>query len=158
LVDDLAREELTRAAAKMEGRSNKVKGRVLYACENLSTHFSQKYGDSRFLGYDEFEALDFFFLNLLDIAPKASSVMLRRHPSEARGKYAEYESRYPFVALSGPEVPLIEDLFAAEVVVGCQSQVLVAAVNLGLTTISCIPPWGKECCLPFQEIERYGKP
>ncbi|MBM3374988.1 MAG: hypothetical protein FJY35_02710 [Betaproteobacteria bacterium] len=155
LVSDIVRASYLEEANRLKSVVRKIPGMVLFVCENISEHYGKKYGNPRALGYDEFDAIDFFFLNLFQISPNATRVRIRHHPSEPADKYRSYFRVKPTLQFSGPDVPLLKDLLEAEVIVGCQSQALVTAVELGLNTVSCIPPNGKKCCLPQSGIRHF---
>jgi hypothetical protein len=157
IVEDLVRLDSIRQSLTLKDKVKRVNGRVLYIAENLSEHYSRRTGNSKFLGYDEYDALDYFFEKLDLIYPKVNSIVIRRHPSETFLKYKPYTKRRADTALSGPEVPLLHDLLKAEMVVGLQSQALVTACDVGARVISCIPPGGKPCCLPEEKIIHFDE-
>lgn len=157
LVDDLVRVNNILLSKDLKDKVKRVIGRVLYIAENLSEHYLEKTGNPKFLGYDEYDALNYFFEKLELIYPMAQSVMIRRHPSEAVLKYTGYSNEHLDVSFSGPEVPLLYDLLKAEIVVGCQSQALAIALDTGVKVISCIPPGGKVCCLPHQNLIHFDE-
>lgn len=116
--------------------------RVLYAAEPASSN----------RGYDEAEALDFFFSHLGRLLPGKVHVTIRAHPSEDQDKYRIYKDRWPNVRLSG-EPDLVEEVIAHDVVVGCQTMALAVSALAGRQSISAIPHGGGTCLVPFEEIE-----
>lgn len=137
------RERARRADAGCQVKSSSESlTRVLYAAEPSSS--------SR--GYDEAEALDFFFSYLGRLLPGKVQVTIRAHPSEGQDKYLSYTNRWPNVRLSG-EPDLVEDVIAHDVVAGCQTMALAVAALAGRRSISAIPHGGGTCLVPFEEIE-----
>lgn len=116
--------------------------RVLYAAEPASSN----------RGYDQAEALDFFFSHLGRLLPGKVQVTIRAHPSEDQHKYRSYTDRWPNVRLSG-EPDLVEDVLGHDVVVGCQTMALAVATLAGRRSISAIPNGGGACSVPFEEVE-----
>lgn len=116
--------------------------RILYAAEPASSN----------RGYDEAEALDFFFSHLGELLPGKIHVTIRAHPSENKDKYLSYTNRWPNVRLSG-EPDLVEDVIIHDVVAGCQTMALAVAALAGRRSISAIPHGGGTCLVPFEEIE-----
>jgi len=126
---------------------------VLFVCENISDHAMLQHGDSRYWGYTEFDAIEYFFENISHLSVPVSSVRIRPHPSEAPGKYNEIIARHADLAVLSVGSTLLEDIARADIVVGCESMAMVIAVQCGRRVISCIPQKGSVLKLPFDEIE-----
>lgn len=154
IVDNPYLEDMRKAVAEISSRSDTDRERtvVLYVCEPMREQGLRHYGNASHFGYVEEEAVKYFLENLGFIAPNVDHVLLRLHPSEPRGKYS-------WVARSGVPVrvsegtSLLEDIAAADVVVGCQSMAMVVALVAGKRVVSAIPPGGGPCALPQAEIE-----
>ena len=53
----------------------------------------------------------------------------------------------------GGKRPLLEEIVAADIIVGCESMAMVVALLDHKRVISSIPPGGKACGLPQKAIE-----
>jgi hypothetical protein len=133
--------------------SNRRDRKVLFVCENISDHAQMQHGDPRYWGYTEFDAIEYFFANIKALQADISSVTIRPHPSDPAGKYDKVIALYPESACLSSGQPLLEDIAAADVVVGCESMAMVIAVQCGRRVVSCIPLQQIALKLPFSEIE-----
>ncbi len=132
--------------------------RVLYVCENISSCeavYPIKEGVVR--GYDEFEALRLFLKKLRAgfIADKFQ-LRIRPHPSETFHKYESITNEFSELPISFSKSgeKLERDLAWSEVVVGCESMAMAAAVEARKRVISCIPSKALvRCRLPYLSIE-----
>jgi hypothetical protein len=130
---EIRRHEAARPAQTSPG------ARVLFVCENLSEHARLRFGDERHFGYTEFDALEYFFAHLRNLG-KVAQVTLRPHPSDAADKYAKVAAAHaPLVRLSSGE-PLLEEIAEADVVVGCESMAMVAALLAKKRVLCSVPP------------------
>lgn len=127
---------------------------ILYVCEPVREHAQLRYGDERYWGYVEEEALRYFLLNISVFGRAVRRIQIRPHPSEDIGKYlwAQHEFSLPIVA--GGSESLLTEIMGADVVVGCQSMAMVIGLLAGKRVMSCIPPGGRSCVLPHPEILR----
>ncbi len=126
--------------------------RVLYVCEPIREHASLQYGDERYFGYTEEEALIFFLEHIHVVDDSIDQIVLRPHPSEHRDKYDWVLQTFPFVKLGG-EKPLFEEIIASDVVAGCESMAMVVGLLANKRVISTIPFGGRACSLPHSKIE-----
>jgi hypothetical protein len=126
---------------------------VLYVCEPVSD-FGYMPGDPSSVGYDERSAIEYFLDRLGTFGSPVECVRLRPHPSEPAGKYDWALGWRGLPVERGGERALMEEIAAADVVAGVESMALVTALFAGRRAISCIPPGGRPCVLPFAEIER----
>jgi len=133
--------------------SNQQEHRVLFVCENISEHAQMQHGDPCFWGYTEFDAIEYFFANVKTLQTDISSVTIRPHPSDPTGKYDHIIAQYPQLVHLSSGQPLLADIAAADVVVGCESMAMVIAVQCGRRVVSCIPLQQVALKLPFSEIE-----
>lgn len=117
------------------------KARVLFVCENLSGIGRQRFGDERHYGYTEFDALEYFFSRAPELG--IEGVRIRPHPSDASGKYDALIARHAPLAQLGGDRPLLEEIAAADVVAGCESMALVAALVAQRRVLCCVPPGKK---------------
>lgn len=129
---------------------------VLYVCEPVSEHCEKKYGDPRYLGYTEQEALKFFLHSLEHLVEGVQKIIIRPHPSEKDGKYdwVQFETQYP-VEIS-KRGPLLPEMASVHMVAGCESMAMVIGILTGRRVISTIPPSGQKCRLPHKNIEHLG--
>ena len=126
---------------------------VLFVCENISEHAALQYGDPRYWGYTEFDAIEYFFRKIAALGTPISSVVIRPHPSDPVGKYDQIIVRYAGLARLSSGKTLLDDIAQADIVVGCESMAMVIAVQCGRRVISCIPLKEVALKLPFEEIE-----
>lgn len=131
--------------------------RILFVCENISDHSRLKYGDERYWGYTEVDAIKFFFKQLNTIASFPCTVVIRPHPTDVPGKYDWVFEAYPSIAKLSDGRPLIQDVAAADVVVGCESVAMAVGLLAQKKVISCIPPGGHSCRLPQRDIVHLSK-
>jgi hypothetical protein len=137
-----------RAPVTGSGRVN-----VLYVAEPVS-EFGHMDLDSSAIGYDERDALEFFFRNLEALGQPVDRVVLRPHPSEPAGKYAwALEGRNVPIEMGGKR-SLLEEIGDADVVAGAESMALVIGLLAARRVVSFIPPGGRACSLPFPDIQR----
>jgi hypothetical protein len=126
---------------------------VLYVCEPIREHALLEYGDERYWGYTEEDALQFFFNNLGALGDIVSEIKIRPHPSEAEGKYYWAKQESSLVTETASNKSLIEQIIGADVVVGCESMAMVVGLLAKKRVISSIPLGGKTCGLPQAKIE-----
>jgi hypothetical protein len=119
----------------------------------MREHGLLHYGDERYFGYTEEEAVQYFLENLRFITSDIQRIVIRAHPSEPAQKYAWARDRVSVRVDVSEGSPLIEDIAAADIVVGCESMAMVVALLAGKRVISAIPPGGHPCALPHPEIE-----
>ena len=58
----------------------------------------------------------------------------------------------PLVEFSSSKNSLIENLVNADIVIGCETMAMVVALQANKKVISSIPPGGRKCMLPHDEI------
>jgi len=147
--------ELKQKIAGLEMSKDSAHGggkKVLFVSENISDHARLQYGDERYWGYTEFDAIEYFLENINVLGDPVERVVIRPHPSDISGKYDWLLDKYAgIVQLSGGK-PLIEEIVGADVVVGCESMALVIGILAQKKVVSCIPPGGPVCRLPQVDI------
>ena len=126
---------------------------VLYVCDPISEHALLVYGNERYWGYTEEEALQFFLDNIPALGSPISAIEIRPHPSESKDKYDWVRRTNSLVTGTASNKSLIEQIQEADVVVGCASMAMVVALLAKKRVISSIPPGGMACVLPQAEIE-----
>lgn len=125
---------------------------VLYVCEPISVHALLRHGDARFWGYSEDDALRYFLSNISAIGKPIDQIVIRPHPSESFDKYAWIRNEFELPIALGGARTLLEEIRDSDIVVGCESMALVVALHAGKNVISCIPPHGRPCTLPYPDI------
>ena len=130
-----------------------LKKSVLYVCEPKREHALIKYGNERYWGYTEEEALEFFYNNLKYIDENIDIIRVRPHPSEKEGKYSWFKEVNPSLIKIVGEEDLIIEIINSDIVVGCESMALVVGLLANKQVISSIPPEGRICQLPQKEIQ-----
>jgi hypothetical protein len=128
---------------------------ILYVCEPIREHALRQHGDERYWNYTEEEALFFFLSNINVLSEKAPRIVLRRHPSESSYKYKNLIKLFPLLSIAqGGVEPLINEIIASDLVVGCETMAMVVGLLAERRVVSSIPPGGRECVLPHREIEK----
>jgi hypothetical protein len=147
------REELARIDAA--SRRDRSRLSVLYVADPVRDTCRSLFGDERHLGYTEEEALRYFLANLHALAQPIERVAIRPHPAEPIGKYDWAAHEFPGVPIvSAGARPLLQDVVAADVVVGCDTTAMVVGLLAGKRVVSAIPPGGRAASLPHEAIER----
>lgn len=149
-------EDIREELSKLESAVQPAPGhglRVLFVCEPLSEHGLKEYGNERHWGYTEFDALRYFFSNRAVLGKPLASLVIRPHPSEAKGKYDQIAREFGEIARLGGQKPLLQEIAESDVVVGCESMAMVVGLIAGRRVIATIPPGGHPCSLPQPEIE-----
>ena len=150
LIDVVA--EIEAASRTVLRKPDRNAQRILYVCEPFRAHAEQS---GWHWGYDEFEALRFFFQNVNRVTSRVDSIVVRPHPADPPGKYQVFLGEFPTLPITLSTSGLLaEDIAAADLVVGCESMALVVALAAGRRVVSCIPDSGKPCSLPYGNIER----
>jgi hypothetical protein len=127
--------------------------RVLYVCEPVAEHALLRFGDERYWGYTEQEALRYFLDHLSLLGKPVEAIVVRPHPSERAGKYDTVLAGCDLPVAMSKGAPLLDEIVAADVVVGANSMAMVVGLIAGRRVFSCIPPGGRPCALPHTEIE-----
>ena len=126
---------------------------ILYVCEPIREHALLQHGDEHYWGYTEEEALNFFLENVDVLGNKVKEIQVRPHPSEEQSKYLWSTANKNFNVVIGGKKSLLEEIVAADIIVGCESMAMVVALFDHKRVISSIPPGGKACGLPQKAIE-----
>jgi hypothetical protein len=128
-------------------------GKILYVCEPVREHAFHEYGDERYWGYTEEEALRYFLTNVQSLGIKIDQIIVRPHPSESANKYDWIFKEFDLPIYAGGKEALFDELLRSEIVVGCESMAMIIGMLAGRRVISCIPPGGSPCKLPQLNIE-----
>ncbi|APB34504.1 hypothetical protein GlitD10_2175 [Gloeomargarita lithophora Alchichica-D10] len=122
--------------------------KILYVCEPI---------DELYYGYSEHDAFAYFMENLAIFGRPVSKVTIRPHPSESLDKYQYAQDRFGDLIVLGGQKTLIEEISQCSVVVGCETMAMIVGLLANRRVISCIPPGGRLCALPHQEIEHLSE-
>lgn len=133
--------------------SGSTAARILYVCEPAADHALAQYGNERHWGYTEHDALRFFLMNVAALGQHVDAITIRAHPSEPVDKYQWAQDFAALPVQFGGKHTLLEETLEADIVVGCESMAMVVGLLAGKRVISTIPPGGRHCQLPHQEIE-----
>lgn len=126
---------------------------VLYVCEPVREHALRQYGNERYWGYSEEDALRYFLTNLSALEQPVANIRIRPHPSEVLGKYVWVQDEFKDLPISfGGTSSLIQEVSASNLIVGCSSMAMVVGLLVGKSVICSIPPDGPNCSLPHPEI------
>ncbi|MEG5182683.1 hypothetical protein QUB28_02715 [Microcoleus sp. B4-C3] len=131
--------------------------KILYVCEPIAEYGLRKYGDERYWGYTEYDALSYFLENLAIFGQPVNKVTIRPHPCESLDKYKYAQDLFGDLVVQGGQKTLIEEISQCSVVVGCETMAMIVGILANRRVISCIPPGGKPCSLPHQEIEHLSQ-
>jgi hypothetical protein len=126
---------------------------VLYVCEPIKEHAFLQHGDERFWGYTEEDAVNYFFMNVETVNPNIQVVNIRPHPSENIDKYNWVKEKFDSHIEINTGLTLVDEIAAADIVIGCDSMAMVVGLLANKRVISVIPPGGRPCCLPHAQIE-----
>lgn len=149
---DLKRELAAMQQRPLSGQTGK---RVLFICESISDSALKIYGDERYFGFTEDDAIRHFLHNLERLNEPVQSVAMRPHPSEAANKYDWVRQEFGSLIVRAGRKPLLAEIAESDIVVGCGSMAMVIAVLAGKRVICCIPPGGRPSQLPQLEIENW---
>jgi len=138
--------------AVIKRKSDESSKRVLFVSENISDHARTRYGDERYWGYTEFDAIEYFFEHINVLGERIGTVMIRPHPSDLPRKYASVLAEYSGIAQLSDGSPLLKEIVESDIVVGCQSMAMVVGLWAKKKVVSCIPPSGPDCHLPQKDI------
>ncbi len=127
--------------------------KILYVCEPIADHALAQYGDERYCGYTEHDALSYFLTNLPALGQRIDVITIRPHPSETAHKYHWAKDLFQLPVQFGGKHTLLEEILSADIVVGCESMAMVVGLLANKRVISSIPSGGRPCQLPHQEIE-----
>lgn len=128
-------------------------GAVLYVCEPIAAHAELAYGDERYWGYTETDAMNYFLTHLESLGRPITSIRIRPHPSEPRDKYDWVKQASQSPVVIGGDRPLVEEIAEADIIVGCESMAMVVGLLGEKEVISTIPPNGRRCSLPHKGIQ-----
>lgn len=148
--DDLKREISAIPKPDITGRSGL---NVLFVSEPVREGGARIFGNERYWGYTEEEALRYFLSNLYVLGRPVGRIAIRPHPSEPLHKYDWVKKEYTLPIVNGGGRTLLEEIAESDVVAGFQSMAMVMALLAGKRVISCIPPGGSACVLPQPKIE-----
>jgi hypothetical protein len=128
--------------------------RVLFLSEAISEHAKKAYGDERYWGYTEKDALNFFLNNRNCISSSLIRLRVRPHPADAEEKYStEMSTRDISFEISDKGQTLIDDIVWSDIIVGCSSMAMVVALISKKRVICAIPPKNRGYHLPHDGIE-----
>lgn len=136
------------------GVSSSNSRKILYVCEPIREHALLSFGNERHWGYTEEDALEWFLDNYSRASLECETIIIRPHPSESHDKYAWVASKYGNLIRFSKESSLLQDIVSSSMVVGCESMAMVVGLLAERRVICSIPPGGRPCTLPHQEIEQ----
>ncbi|MCG8380343.1 MAG: hypothetical protein MI865_12840 [Proteobacteria bacterium] len=141
------------AFQKETQKNNLQEPYILYVCTPLNDHALEKYGDVRYWGYTEEEAIRYFINNIHAIDPSIKKIILRPHPSEEKNKYDWVIDEYRSIVTIGGDNELLEEIIGAEIIAGCNSMAMVIGLFANKRVINALPPGFRTNSLPMPEIE-----
>jgi len=132
---------------------NSNNGNILYVCEPIKEHALIQYGDERYWGYTEEDALTFFLKNISFLVSDIKEIRIRPHPSENPSKYQWCTLNTRLNIVFGGKKSLLEEIVMSDIIVGCESMAMVVGLLANKRVISSIPREGKVFGLPQVGIE-----
>ena len=130
---------------------------ILYVCEPLREGAIALFGDERYWGYTEEEALDYFLSNIEVLGNNIARIFIRTHPNENPNKYDCVLKRFKLPLVCSEQETLLAQIAGSDIVVGRSTMALVIGLLAGKRVFSCIPPGGKADLLPQDEIQDMSK-
>jgi hypothetical protein len=138
---------------KQNSNINSHDNHVLYVCEPIKDHAKLHYGNERYWGYTEDDAIKYFFKNIRKVKKDIEKVIIRPHPSENINKYKWVEKLSSIKVDFDCKTPLIEQISKVSTIVGCQSMAMFIGILAEKNIYSSIPPQGGYCSLPQKQIK-----
>lgn len=145
------RDELRAMSAPQ--RADGAGASILFVCEPLRDDGLALYGDERYWGYTEEDALRYFLANVGALADRVARIVVRAHPQEPRDKYAWALDEFRLPITTNEDKTLLQQVVASDIVVGAATMAMVVGLIGGKRVVSCIPPGGRVVPLPHPEIE-----
>lgn len=142
---------------KSTGNSIEVGNKALFISEAISEHALKAYGDERYWGYTQLEALHYLMDNIDALGMNIQALRIRPHPSECPEKYLSVLDKYTIKIEISAGCSLWEDIIWSDIVLGCNSMAMTASLGSNRRVVCVIPPQGGLCKLPQAEIELLSK-
>ena len=141
---------------EIKGYSNTrgdVRTKYLYVSENISGHAMKRFGDPRYWGYTESDAVRYFLDMISDRRDSQISITIRPHPNEEHGKYDFLIEEYPELNIEITAIDsMVYQIATHHSLVGCNTTAMDVGLLNGNRVHCSIPPGGHPCMLPFPEI------
>lgn len=128
---------------------------ALFLSEAISEHALKIYGNERYWGYTQLEALDYLMKNIESLGLNIKILRIRPHPSEGCEKYLTVLNRYSIRIELSMGSSLWDDIAWSNIVLGCNSMAMAASLESKRRVVCVIPPQGGVCKLPHAEIESF---
>ena len=135
-------------------KSTKTGVRVLFVSDNIGESSIQLYGDEKYFGYNDNDVLNYCLSNIGTIDNNISKIIIRPHPSESIKKFYWAKNYCNKSVELGGKLTLLEEIAQSDIVVGANSMAMIVALYCGKRVVSCIPPGGKKCILPYENVEK----
>ncbi|CAN2170645.1 hypothetical protein MCERE155_00039 [Candidatus Nanopelagicaceae bacterium] len=129
---------------------------ILYLAEPLSVEKNSNLANlfGSYSSQDlEFKVFEYMQSCIKLFAPQCTQIVIRPHPVQSKTYFGtEYLAGNYKVSIS-EEPSLVEDIRAAEVVVGIHTMALVVARHLGKDSYTCLPPGSGDCAIKGIDIK-----
>jgi hypothetical protein len=142
---------------KLPGDINETGNKALFISEAISEHALRVYGDERYWGYTQLEALYYLMDNIDALGMNIQNLRIRPHPSECPEKFLNVSSQSQIKIELSVGTSLWEDIAWSSIVLGCNSMAMAASLGSKRRVVCVIPPSGGLCKLPQAEIESLSK-
>ncbi|WP_419902618.1 hypothetical protein [Kiloniella sp.] len=127
--------------------------RILFVCEPLRNEGLSLFGNERYWGHTEEEAMRYFLSNLQALSQKIHRITLRAHPRESHDKYDWASEEFDLPITTGEIKSLEEQIAESDVVVGGGTMAMVVGLIARKRVVCCLPPNSKVMRLPHKEVE-----
>lgn len=141
---------------ELDARSSRTRlaGKTaLYVTEPTSEHAERKFGDRRYWGYTETQALGWFLSAVGRIDPDIRRLIVRPHPTEPIEKYLFARQAGAVEVVVRNDRDLLEEISETDLIAGCNSMAMVVGTWAKKRVICCIPPQGRGYSLPDTGVE-----
>lgn len=127
--------------------------RILFVCEPLRKEGLKLFGDERYWGHTEEDALRYFLTNLSSFTNEIDRIVLRPHPREENDKYDWAVKEFDLPIFTESNKTLVNQVTETDVVIGGATMAMVVGLIAKKRVVCCLPPNSKVTKLPHTDIE-----
>ena len=146
--------EMSWAQIKKPETKNIRGTRILFVSDNIEQSLSHQFGDGYLWGYTDQDSLRYLLAHIDYLSTNVDRVTIRPHPSESSPNYRSMIKDHEPLAIMSSGKALLEEISDHDIVAGSESMAMCIALLCGKRVISCVPPYGKVCSLPYPSIEK----
>ena len=153
IIKNLYLNELVSKVKKIKIDKNNDYINILYCSEYMKLFHSSAKESYSYYGYNEFDAIIFFFENIQYLFKKKINITLRTHPGEPKNKYNQIIKKYKDIKIKiNRKASLFHQIANNDVIVGCETFPMVIAYKCKKIVLSSIPVNGRQSSLPYKGI------